>query len=123
MMDTHSYVYILQIQPGREHGRLIWEVAFNRPPTTAEAIRHIQDQRRGPAAVDVDFAAACVEALRDMGIPESYRAGSQGIESWEQHDDDHAVARIELRLMRLVPLPYLQDNLGITNEVHFPDEG
>ncbi len=107
-MDTHSYVYILQIRPGREHGRLIWEVTFNRPPTTAEAIRHIQDQRRGPAAVDVDFAAACVEALRDMGIPESYRTGSQGIEPW--HDDaDHAAARIELRLMRLVQLPYLQE--------------
>src|SRR5262245_53197647 len=61
---------VLQIRPGAEHGRRVWEVAYNRPPTTAEAIRRIQDQRRGPGPVDVDCAAACVEALRDLGVPE-----------------------------------------------------
>jgi hypothetical protein len=107
-MDALPFVYVLRIRPGGEYGRHVWEVAFNRPPTTAEAIRHIQDQRRGPAPVDVDFAAACVEALRDMGVPESYRPGSQGVDPW-QDDGDVEAARIELILMRLVHLAYLRE--------------
>jgi hypothetical protein len=107
-MDTPSYVYVLRIRPGHEHGRRVWEVAYNRPPTTSEAIAHLQEQRRGLGPVDVDFAAACVEALRDMGVPESYRAGSQGVEPWND-DGDVEAAHIELNLMRLVQLAYLQE--------------
>jgi hypothetical protein len=107
-MSPPSFVYVLRIQPGGDYGRHLWEVAYNRPPTTAEAICHIQDQRRGPGRVDVDFAAACVETLRDLGVPESYRAGSQGVEP--SHDDSDPVpARIELHLMRLVQLAYLSE--------------
>jgi hypothetical protein len=56
--------------------------------------------------VDVAFAAACVEALRDMGVPESYRAGSQGV--YERQGNSEG-ARIELNLMRLVQLAYLRE--------------
>jgi hypothetical protein len=106
-MGTAPFVYVLRIRPGGEHGRRLWEVAWNRPPTTAEAIRHIQEQRRGPGQVDFAFAAACVEALRDKGVPESYRAGSQGADPWEGGDVE--AGRIELHLMRLVQLAYLQE--------------
>jgi hypothetical protein len=106
-MDTPSYVFVLRIRPGGPDGGRVWEVAFNRPPTTAEAIRHIQEQRRGPGQVDVDFAAACVEALRDLGVPESYRPGSQGAE--QRQESGPAEARIELHLMRLVQLAYLEE--------------
>jgi hypothetical protein len=105
-MDTPPFVYVLRIRPGGAHRGMVWEVAFNRPPTTAEAIRHIQDQRRGPGPVDIDFAAACVEALRDVGVPENYRAGSQG--AMESRDDEET-AHTELVLMRMVKLDYLQE--------------
>jgi hypothetical protein len=107
-MEAAPFVYVLRVRPGGEHGRRVWEVAWNRPPTTPEAIRHIQEQRRGPGAVDVPFAAACVEALRDKGVPESYRAGSQGAEPWDDGGDVEA-SRIELHLMRFVQLAYLQE--------------
>jgi hypothetical protein len=107
-MEAAPFVYVLCIRPGREHGHRVWEVAWNRPPTTAEAIRHIQEQRRGPGPVDVDFAAACVEALRDLGVPENYRPGSQGVEPW-QDGGNAEEPRVELHLMRFVQLDFLSD--------------
>ena len=107
-MGVAQFVYVLRIRPGGGHGGRIWEVAWNRPPTTPEVIRHIQEQRRGPGQVDVDFAAACVEALRDMGVPESYQPGSQGVEPRPDSGDAEA-GRVELRLMKIVQLAYLQE--------------
>jgi hypothetical protein len=107
-MGVTPFVYVLRIRPGAGHGGRVWEVAWNRPPTTPEAIRHIQEQRRGPGQVDVNFAAACVEALRDMGVPESYRPGNQGVEPWQDSSDAEA-ARVELHLVRFVQLTYLQE--------------
>jgi hypothetical protein len=106
-METAPFVSVLRIRPGGEHGRRVWEVAWKRPPTTAEAIRHIHEQRRGSGQVDVDFAAACVETLRDMGVPEGYRPGSQGVEPW-QDGGDAETPRVELHLMRFVQLAFLQ---------------
>jgi hypothetical protein len=103
-METAPFVYVLRIRPGGEHGGRVWEVAWNRPPTTLEAIRHLQEQRRAPGQVDHHFAAACVEALRDLGVPESYRPGSQGAEPWDGGDSE--AARIELHLMRFVQLAW-----------------
>lgn len=99
-LASSAFVYVLRIRPPASG--LIWEIAFNRPPTTAEAICHIQDQLRpGPrcgAPADMVVALECIDVLKQLGVPEHYRAGSQGAR-------EHPAA-VELVLMRYQTLGF-----------------
>jgi|SRR6516162_6473443 hypothetical protein len=124
--SASAFVYVLRIRPGGKHSQMMWEIAFNRPPTGDEAIRHIQDQLlpnlgwsdtttrptiqpRQLLRVDTPFALACIDTVKKLGIPAHYRAGSQGAMMTNGHG---SLSRIELVLMRLQVLPFENPNQG-----------
>jgi hypothetical protein len=80
-----------------------WQLASNRPPTTAEAVAHLAGEVARMEGPDRAFGRACRAILEEHGVPETYRAGSQGTPLPQRSGP-----WVELVRMRFLELPSLE---------------